>query len=85
MVVKCYSLRSNDFRKVSLSDYFFRVETENQAALHLYQTEGFQVRNQYNYYQIFVKILHYFVCFPANWLKIEKSKGVKKKLFTGCC
>lgn len=42
----------NDFRKVSLSDYFLEVETENQAALHLYQTEGFQVRNQYNYYQI---------------------------------
>lgn len=31
---------------------FLEVETENQAALHLYQTEGFQVRNQYNYYQI---------------------------------
>ena len=40
------------FRKFSFSDYFLEVETENQAALHLYQTEGFQVRNQYNYYQI---------------------------------
>ena len=35
-----------------LQRLFLEVETENQAALHLYQTEGFQVRNQYNYYQI---------------------------------
>ena len=38
--------------KSASATIFLEVETENQAALHLYQTEGFQVRNQYNYYQI---------------------------------
>lgn len=38
--------------KSASATIFLEVETENQAALRLYQTEGFQVRNQYNYYQI---------------------------------
>lgn len=58
---------------------FLEVETENQATASSLSNRRLSSEKPVQLLSNFVKILHYFVCFPANWLKKLKKVKVSRK------